>query len=102
MRSRIPLAYAGLLIIALVAVIGFAAFSTGLTGNTSTTEATPDVTIATTVPISARVASAVFALGVTPQNEPEVIDQSTTTEANTTTSTETTAAIHHFRGRGAA
>lgn len=92
MRSRIPLAYAGLLIIALVAVIGFAAFSTGLTGNTSTTEATPDVTIATTVPISARVASAVFALGVTPQNEPEVVEQSTTTEANTTTSTETTAA----------
>jgi len=89
-RSRIPLAYAGLLVIALVAVIGFAAFSTGLTGDSSTTAATSDVTIATTVPISARVASAVFALGVTPQEEPEVVEQSTTTEAETTTSTETT------------
>ena len=90
MRSRIPLAYAGLLIVALVAVIGFAAFSTGLSGDSSTTAATSDVTIATTLPISARVASAVFALGVTPQEEPEAVDASTTTEAETTTSTETT------------
>lgn len=62
-KPRIPLAYAALLITALMAVVGFAAFSPGDTQaaeNTATTLATapaPDV--------SARVASAVLALRVT-------------------------------------
>jgi len=62
-KPRIPLAYAALLITALMAVVGFAAFSPGDTQaieDTATTLATapaPDV--------SARVASAVLALRVT-------------------------------------
>jgi hypothetical protein len=66
-RSRIPLAYAGLLVIALVAVLGFAAFGTGSPWNTPTTEAETPAALSTSEPISARVASAVLALAVSPQ-----------------------------------
>lgn len=69
MRSRIPLAYAGLLVIALVAVLGFAAFGTGAPWHTATTAAEAPVSLSTAEPISARVASAVLALAVTPQPE---------------------------------
>lgn len=62
MKPRIPLAYAGLLIIALVAVVGFAAFSPSGAEEAVPTvaeELSPTVTQA-----SARVASAILALRV--------------------------------------
>ncbi|MDA2978178.1 MAG: hypothetical protein O3B42_00145 [Actinomycetota bacterium] len=62
MRRPIPLAYAGLLIVALVAVVGFAAFSPSAVdaGEDNRTEAVE----APTSPVSARVASAILALRV--------------------------------------
>lgn len=62
MTPRIPLAYASLLVIALVAVIGFAAFSPPLSPATS--EPAAPTTLAATPTASARVASAVLALRV--------------------------------------
>lgn len=82
MRPRIPLAYAGLLIIALVAVIGFAAFSPS-----GDDQAAEDVDVteetATDVQASARVASAVLALRVSDaESRTATTDTSvTTTEA---------------------
>jgi len=78
-RRRIPLAYAGLLIVTLLAVIGAAAFSTGTRRTTTTATVPIAATLATTAPISARVASAVFALAVTPAATPAPPPPSTTT-----------------------
>lgn len=72
MRSRIPLAYAAFLIIALMAVIGVAAFSAGSGSDEAATEPTP----ASSEPVSARVASAVFAVSVTPE-APETVTAAT-------------------------
>jgi len=60
-RPRIPLAYASLLIIALVAVIGFAAFSPS---SSSPEEPVAPTTITVAPQASARVASAVLAVRV--------------------------------------
>jgi hypothetical protein len=62
-KSRIPLAYAGLLIVALVAVVGFAAFSPSSSDTTTTAEA-EETMPADGATASARVASAVLALRV--------------------------------------
>ncbi len=72
MKPRIPLAYAGLLIVALVAVVGFAAFSP------TSDVAVPETTIATddAPPASARVASAILALRV---SNPDTRTATTTT-----------------------
>ena len=72
MRSRTPLALAALLVVALVATIGFAAFSTGVVGSSTTTEAVTADTLGTSLPISGRVASAVFAMSVTTERNAEV------------------------------
>ncbi|MEA2058441.1 MAG: hypothetical protein U9O63_06955, partial [Actinomycetota bacterium] len=72
MRSRTPLALAALLVVALVATIGFAAFSTGIVGSSTTTEAVTSDTLGTSLPISGRVASAVFAMSVTSERNAEV------------------------------
>ncbi|MEN8239062.1 MAG: hypothetical protein ABFR53_07670, partial [Actinomycetota bacterium] len=64
MRPRVPVAYAGLLVIALVAVIGFAAFSPS-GGATDTAPTTTGVEASAAAPMSARVASAVLAIRVT-------------------------------------
>jgi hypothetical protein len=71
-RSRTPLALAALLVVALVATIGFAAFSTGVVGSSTTTEAVTADTLGTSLPISGRVASAVFAMSVTAERNAEV------------------------------
>ncbi|GMR01935.1 MAG: hypothetical protein BMS9Abin20_0259 [Acidimicrobiia bacterium] len=85
-RPRVPLAYAGLLIVALVSVIGFAAFSP----SSSSTKET--IVAPTTEPeppggeMSARVASAVLALRVS-----DAGSRTATTQATTdTTQNETT------------
>jgi hypothetical protein len=67
-KPRIPLAYAGLLIIALMAVVGFAAFSPGVsnaTQDTATTIAGGAPSSVLSSEISARVASAALAVRVT-------------------------------------
>jgi hypothetical protein len=104
LKPRIPLAYAGLLVTALMAVVGFAAFSPATsspaqeTATTSVAAATPDV--------SARVASAVLALRVaeagtrvattaaqqSPQTESETEQQIQQVETTTTTVPATTTA----------
>jgi hypothetical protein len=115
-KPRIPLAYAGLLIIALAAVAGFAAFSPGTSSSVEDTATT--VAPASVPEVSARVASAVLALrvtesesriastvttpapsqeapdtGLTPtQNQTQPDDETTTTTQAATTTTETTAA----------
>ena len=78
MRPRAPIAFAGLLIIALVAVIGFAAFSTSLSDEPETTTALVAPTMATTAPVSARVAAAVLAYAVSPQPQVETPQQEPT------------------------
>lgn len=87
MKPRIPLAYAGLLVIALVAVVGFAAFSPSGSSDeipTAQEELTPSVTQA-----SARVASAVLALRVSDAESrtATTADPSATTESDDTTAT---------------
>ena len=62
MRPRAPIAYAGLTIVALVALIGFAAFSTG-SGTAPIDTSAPLVAVPSTA--SARVAAAAFAAGLT-------------------------------------
>jgi len=90
-RRRIPIAYAGLLIVTLVAAIGAAAFSAGRDpAPTTTVAAEPAVTLGTTLPISARVASAVFAVSVTPR--PEIGTTTTTSTEAELQFTEATAA----------
>lgn len=81
MKPRIPLAYAGLLIIALVAVVGFAAFSPSDSESaTSTTEA-PEA-VAQTPSASARVASAILALRVSDAESRTATTQGSTTPAS--------------------
>ena len=115
-KPRIPLAYAGLLIIALAAVVGFAAFSPGATSSVEDTATT--VAPASVPDVSARVASAVLALRVTEsesriattvttpvpsqeapdtgstptQNQTQSVDDTTTTTQAATTTTQATAA----------
>ena len=86
MKSRIPLAYAGLLIVALVAVVGFAAFSPSSSNTTATTEAV-ETTPTDGATASARVASAVLALRVS-----DAESRTATTVGGTTTTTEDPAA----------
>lgn len=106
MKPRIPLAYAGLLIVALVAVVGFAAFSPS---GDDTAATTTTVAEADGPPASARVASAILALRVSnadtrtattaaptttaagvPQDTTTSTDDTTTTSEATTTSSSTT------------
>lgn len=81
MRSRIPLVLAGLLIAALIATVGLAAFSP--TGSDSTPDTTEVATLDMELPISGRVASAVFALAVAPVRDAEIAT-STTIEVDET------------------
>ena len=63
-RPRVPIAYASLLLIALIAVVGFAAFSPS-NGSTKATPTTTSIDAdAAVLPMSARVASAVLAIRV--------------------------------------
>ena len=85
MRPRIPLAYASLLIIALVAVIGFAAFSPS---SSPSDVATAPTTVAQNSQVSARVASAVLALRVADTETRVATTQATsTTQPPSTTTT---------------
>lgn len=90
-RPRIPLAYASLLIIALVAVIGFAAFSPS---PSQPEEAVAPTTIAAAPLASARVASAVLAVRVADANSRVATTEPapTTTEGAPSTTTEEVAA----------
>ncbi len=82
MKPRIPLAYAGFLIIALVAVVGFAAFSPSQTASEPVTTSSS----ASEVPnASARVASAILALRVS-----DAESRTATTTAQPTTAAEST------------
>jgi hypothetical protein len=68
------------LVVALVATIGVAAFSTGVVGSSTTTEAVTSDTLGTSLPISGRVASAVFAMSVTAERNAEVPTATTSTD----------------------
>lgn len=81
MRPRIPIAYASLLIIALVAVIGFAAFSPSPSSPKDSSG--EPITIDTSSVASARVASAVLALRIA-DSDTRVATTRTTTETSTT------------------
>jgi hypothetical protein len=99
-RPRIPIAYASLLIIALLAVVGFAAFSPGdgSSDATATTVVADSVTSPTRV--SARVAAAVLAVRVADSgtrtattqgvesDEPSTADEDTATTSPVTTQSE--------------
>ncbi len=76
MRRPIPLAYAGLLIVALVAVVGFAAFSPNSVG---TRGGTSESLVAPATPVSARVASAILAHRVSNTDARLTQTQSTST-----------------------
>ncbi len=82
MRPRIPLAYAGLLIVALVGIVGFAAFSTA-PSNEAPDQSLPSVEAAV-APVSARVASAILALRVSDADARLTQTPSTTGAASTT------------------
>ena len=82
-KPRIPVAYAGLLIIALVAVVGFAAFSPS-TGSTDAAPTTTGAQATQAAPVSARVASAVLALRVADAGTRTATTQSVATESVTT------------------
>ena len=88
-RPRVPLAYAGLLIIALVAVIGFAAFSPSSDEAADVIpledQAEPEASTA-----SARVASAVLALRVSDAESRTATTTAGETSASTTSSSTTT------------
>lgn len=63
MRPRVPIAYAALLIVALLAVVGFAAFSPSSGSSDTTTTTTPLAEASPTdAPITARVAAAILAI----------------------------------------
>ncbi len=79
MRPRIPLAYAGLLIVAFVAVIGFAAFSPSSKSPEPAVLDQPEAAAPVTI-ASARVASAVLALRVS-----DAESRTATTASSTTT-----------------
>ena len=80
-RSRIPLVFAGLLIIALIATIGLAAFTPGATE--STTDTTAIETLDMDLPISGRIASAVLALAVAPERDADLATSTTIAVAQT-------------------
>jgi hypothetical protein len=80
-RPRIPIAYASLLIIALVAVIGFAAFSPSPSSPKDSSG--EPITIDTSSVASARVASAVLALRIA-DSDTRVATTRTTAQASTT------------------
>lgn len=82
MRSRIPLVFAGLLIIALIATVGLAAFTPG--GTDSTTDTTAIETLDMELPISGRIASAVLALAVAPVRDADLATSTTIAVAETT------------------
>lgn len=96
MRPRIPLAYASLLIIALVAVVGFAAFSPS---SSPSQDVSAPTTVVSDSQVSARVASAVLALRVadsetrvaTTQATATTLPPSTTTTGEPSTTTTETA-----------
>ncbi|MEA3510695.1 MAG: hypothetical protein U9R51_04595, partial [Actinomycetota bacterium] len=75
MRSRIPLIFAGLLIIALIATVGLAAFTPGATDPTTDTAAIE--TLDMDLPISGRIASAVLALAVAPERDADLATSTT-------------------------
>jgi Glucodextranase, domain B len=87
-KPRIPLAYAGLLVIALVAVVGFAAFSPSSGSPDDTAPPTQSVSTDVDAQASARVASAVLALRVSDADSRTAT--TATTEATTTTTGPTT------------
>jgi len=80
-RSRIPLVFAGLLIIALIATVGLAAFTPG--GAESTTDMTAIETLDMDLPISGRIASAVLALAVAPVRSADLATSTTIAVAET-------------------
>jgi len=91
-RPRVPLAYAGLLIVALVSVIGFAAFS-------PSSSSTEDAIVAPTAEpetsggeMSARVASAVLALRVSDAASRTATTQATNDTAQKETATDSAVA----------
>jgi len=63
-RPRVPVAYASLLIIALIAVVGFAAFSPSSDSTDPASTTTHAEAISEAAPMSARVASAVLAIRI--------------------------------------
>jgi len=89
LRSRTPIAYAVLLIVALLAAVGLAAYSANTDSGDSEAEA---VTTVTAAQVSARVASALLALTVTPEAPapPTAVDSAPVTTSGTA-STETEA-----------
>ena len=87
MRSRIPLIFAGLLIIALVATIGLAAFTPG--GSDSAAQDSDLETLDLDFPISGRVASAVLALAVAPVRGADLATSTTLAVAESSPSTTT-------------
>ncbi len=90
MRPRIPLAYAGLLIVALLAVIGFAAFSTPTSpAESNATEPAAEPSLPGEE-MSGRVASAVFALRVSDTESRTATTQTTPPETTTSTTLEET------------
>lgn len=101
MRPRAPLAYAGLLIVAFLAVIGFAAFSPST--DTTAEDLVAEI-VDTPVPpsgeMSARVASAVLALRVSDADSRTATTQTAPTTTSTVTEsaddTSTTAATESF------
>ncbi len=80
-RSRIPLVFAGLLIIALIATVGLAAFTPSATD--STTDTTAIETLDMDLPISGRIASAVLALAVAPERDADLATSTTIAVAET-------------------
>ncbi len=81
-RSRIPLVFAGLLIIALIATVGLAAFTPD--GTDSTTDTTAIETLDMELPISGRIASAVLALAVAPVRDADLATSTTIAVAEAT------------------
>jgi len=74
-RSRIPLVFAGLLIIALIATVGLAAFTPG--GTDTSTDTTAVEALDMDLPISGRIASAVLALAVAPERGADLATSTT-------------------------
>ncbi|MEA2022764.1 MAG: hypothetical protein U9N79_00585 [Actinomycetota bacterium] len=87
MRSRIPLALVGLLIIALMATVGLAAFTPD--GTDSSTETTAVETLDMDLPISGRIASAVLALAVAPVRDADLATSTTIAIAEAPPETDT-------------
>ncbi len=86
-RSRIPLVFAGLLIIALIATVGLAAFTPG--GTDTSTDTTVAEALDMDLPISGRIASAVLALAVAPERDADLATSTTIAVAESPSGTET-------------